>query len=83
MCLELMFNGVNLSAVAISRYTIPYSMVADPTNHTAISMLTGHVFTVFIITVAAAEVALGLAIVIAVYRSRHSILVTDATQMKK
>ena len=82
MCLELMFNGVNLSAVAISRYTIPYSMIAGP-NHTAISMLTGHVFTVFIITVAAAEVALGLAIVIAIYRSRDSILVTDATEMKK
>jgi len=57
-------------------------MIADP-NQTAISMLTGHVFTVFIITVAAAEVALGLAIVIAIYRSRDSILVTDATEMKK
>ena len=47
------------------------------------SLLTGQVFAIFIITVAAAEVALGLAIVIAIYRSRQSVFVTDANQMSK
>ncbi|MYA61270.1 MAG: NADH-quinone oxidoreductase subunit K, partial [Dehalococcoidia bacterium] len=44
---------------------------------------TGQIFAIFIITIAAAEVALGLAIVIAIYRSRSTIFVTDAAQMKK
>jgi NADH-quinone oxidoreductase subunit K len=46
-------------------------------------LLTGHVFTVFIITVAAAEVALGLAIIIAIYRTRQSVLVTDAKELSR
>ena len=45
-------------------------------------LLTGQVFAIFIITVAAAEVALGVAIVIAVYRSRQTAFVTDANQMR-
>ncbi|MDP6403508.1 MAG: NADH-quinone oxidoreductase subunit K, partial [SAR202 cluster bacterium] len=46
-------------------------------------LLTGQVFAVFIITVAAAEVALGLAIVIAIYRNMQSVFVTDVDAMKK
>ena len=45
-------------------------------------LLTGQVFAVFIITVAAAEVALGVAIVIALYRNRETVFVTDASQMR-
>ena len=55
------------------------SHVADR-NHL---LLTGQIFSIFIITIAAAEVALGLAIVIAIYRSRSTVFVTDATQMRK
>ena len=82
MSLEIMFNGVNVTAVALSRYTVPYP-VPDTFEAASRFLLTGHVFTVFIITVAAAEVALGLAIIIAIYRTRQSVLVTDAKELSR
>ena len=85
MCLELMFNAVNITAVALSRYVVPARLMQD-TAATADEvmqfLLTGQIFAVFIITVAAAEVALGVAIIIAIYRSRESVLVTDAADMR-
>jgi len=45
-------------------------------------LLTGQVFAVFIITVAAAEIALGVALIIAIYRNRQTVFVTDANQMR-
>ena len=89
MSLELMFNAVNLSAVAMSRYVVPASLLREAQTavtrdieETVQMVLTGQIFAVFIITVAAAEIALGLAIVIAIYRSRDSVLVTDANLMR-
>jgi len=58
MCVELMLNAVNLNFVAFSR---------------ALDAVHGHVFSVFIITIAAAEAATGLAILIAVYRNRDTV----------
>ena len=86
MSLELMFNAVNITAVAFSRYVVPHSIVADPqtTADTAMQfLLTGQIFSVFIITVAAAELALGMAIVLAIFRQRASIYVTDVADLKK
>ena len=93
MSLELMFNGVNITAVAMSRYVAPATLTkaleqGPGTTSTEIVnsvqfLLTGQIFAVFIITVAAAEVALGLAIVMAIFRSRGSVFVTDANQMKR
>ena len=80
MSLELMFNAVNITAVALSRYVVPARLVSD--DGFVPLLLTGQVFAVFIITVAAAEVALGVAIVIAIYRNRDTVFVTDATQMR-
>ncbi|MEE8471387.1 MAG: NADH-quinone oxidoreductase subunit NuoK [Dehalococcoidia bacterium] len=71
MCIEIMLNAVNIAMVAFSRY-----LVAD------VVVLTGHVFAIFIMTVAAAEAAIGLAIIITVYRNRHSIDVEQANLMK-
>ena len=89
MSLELMFNAVNLTAVAMSRYIVPASVIGEAQTavtkdiESAVQMvLTGQIFAVFVITVAAAEVALGLAIVIAVYQTRDSIFVTDANLMR-
>ena len=85
MSLELMFNAVNITAVALSRYVVPAGLAADPAiaaDELARLLLTGQIFAIFIITVAAAEVALGVAIVIAVYRSRQTAFVTDANQMR-
>lgn len=67
MSLELMLNAVNLNLVAFSRMW----------GNTA-----GQVFAVFIITVAAAEAAVGLAIVIAVYRHKETIHLDDIHLLK-
>ncbi|MAU65109.1 MAG: NADH-quinone oxidoreductase subunit NuoK [Dehalococcoidia bacterium] len=87
MSLELMFNGINITAVAFSRYTIPTALTNDSlvesTSNAANFVLTGHIFSIFVITVAAAEVALGLAIIIAVYRSLQTILITETAELKK
>jgi NADH:ubiquinone oxidoreductase subunit K len=80
MSLELMFNAVNITVVAMSRYVVPARLVSD--DGVVPLLLTGQVFAVFIITVAAAEIALGVAIVIAMYRNRETVFVTDATQMR-
>ena len=69
MAIELMFNAVNIAFVAFSRYNAP-------------TLLTGQVFALFVIAVAAAEVSLGLAIVIAVFRSRQTIEVNTMGTMK-
>ena len=83
MSLELMFNAVNLALVAFSRYIATAPVLAGATGEGALrSLLTGQVFAVFIITVAAAEVALGLAIAIALYRVRETVDVAEATALR-
>lgn len=66
MCIELMFNGVNITLAALNHYLWPQA-------------LTGQVFIIFIITVAAAEAAVGLALVIAVYRRFQSSMADDVS----
>ncbi len=60
MSIEIMLNAVNIALVAFSRYITP-------------ALLTGQVFAIFVIVVAAAEAAVGLAILISVYRNRKTI----------
>jgi len=67
MSLELMLNAANLALVAFSRYT---------------DSLDGQVFVFFIITVAAAEVSVGLALIVALYRKRQNAHVEDLTTLK-
>ena len=67
MSLELMLNAANLALVAFSRFN---------------NKLDGQVLVFFIITVAAAEVAVGLALIVALYRKRQSAHVEDLTSMK-
>ena len=86
MCIELMFTAVTITAVALSRYVVParLSDAGGAVGDEAVQfLLAGQIFAVFIITVAAAEIALGLALVIAIYRSRQSVFVTDINLMKK
>lgn len=73
MCLELMLSAANLSLVAFSRFHL--SAAGEP-NYKA------QVFLFFIITVAAAEVAVGLAIIVALYRARQTTDVTQVNSMK-
>ena len=69
MSIELMLNGVNIAMVAFSRYIVPL-------------LLTGQVFAIFIMVVAAAEAAVGLAIIISIYRYRETIDATKIDLMK-
>ena len=72
MCLELMLAAANLSLVAFSRFN-----VTD-----GVPNYDGQILLFFIITVAAAEVAVGLAIIVALFRSRETTDVSDVTSMK-
>lgn len=69
MSIELMLNAVNIALVAFSRYIVPL-------------LLTGQVFVIFVMVVAAAEVAVGLAIIIAIYRNRETIDINKINLMK-
>ena len=67
MCIELMLNAVNLVFITFSRtYGQP----------------DGQIFAFFVMTVAAAEVAVGLGIIVAIFRQRHSIDVDEVSEMK-
>lgn len=67
MCIEMMLNAVNLTFVAFSRH---------------LGNLDGQVFVFFIMTVAAAEAAVGLALIIAFFNNKDSIDVDDVNLMK-
>ena len=73
MALELMLNAANLSLVAFSRFHV------DPSG---LPNYNAQVFVFFIITVAAAEVAVGLAIVVALFRLRQTTNVEDIATLK-
>ena len=77
MSIELMLNGVNLTMVALAKYVAPAGL-----QENVAGVLTGQVFAVFIITVAAAEISLGLGIVFAMYRSSESIDLAEATELR-
>jgi len=73
MSLELMLNAANLSLVAFSRFRVGPTGFPD---------YNAQVLVFFIITVAAAEVAVGLAILVALYRARQTTDVKDITSLK-
>ena len=67
MSIELMLNAVNINLIAFSE---------------RLQHLTGHVFVVFVITVAAAEAAIGLGIIIALFRNKETVNVDEIDVMK-
>jgi NADH-quinone oxidoreductase subunit K len=73
MSIELIMNAANLNFIAFSRYLQDIG---------SINAITGQVFTVFIIVVAAAEAAIGLGIVIALYRNKETIWVDEIDLLK-
>ena len=73
MCLELMLSAANLTLVAFSRFHVSANGLPD---------YNGQILVFFVITVAAAEVAVGLAIIVALYRARQTILTDDLTSLK-
>jgi len=75
MSIELMLNAVNINFVAFNRFL--WNQKVDVHY-----VLTGHVAALFVIIVAASEVAVGLALVIAVYRNRHTTNVDELNWLK-
>lgn len=73
MSLELMLNAANLSLVAFSRFRV---------QPDGLPSYNAQVFVFFIITVAAAEVAVGLAIIVALFRARQTTNVEDISSLK-
>jgi len=69
MGIELMLNAVNINLVAFWRHVRP-------------EVMTGQVFTLMVFTVAAAEAAVGLALFIAIYRGRNTVIVEDMDLLK-
>ncbi|MEW6620285.1 MAG: NADH-quinone oxidoreductase subunit NuoK [bacterium] len=69
LCIEIMLNAVNINLVAFSKYVTP-------------NELTGQIFTIFTITIAAAEAAVGLAIIIAIYRHIKTVNMEKINLMK-
>ena len=69
LCIELMLNAVNINLVAFSKFGL-------------VPSITGQVFSLFVIAVAAAEVAIGLAVLLAFYRNRKSVNIDEAESLK-
>ena len=69
MGIELMLNAININLVAFWRYITP-------------DALTGQIFAIFVITVAAAEAAIGLALIISIFRNRDTVIVEEVDMMK-
>jgi len=69
MGIELMLNAININLVAFWRYT-------------DVSQMTGQMFAIFVITIAAAEAAVGLGLIIAIYRQRNTVNVEELDLMK-
>ena len=67
MCLEIMLNGVNLALISFSRFN---------------GTMDGNLLVFFIITVAAAEVAVDLAIIVALFRKRQTVFVDELNTLK-
>jgi NADH-quinone oxidoreductase subunit K len=67
MCIELMLNAVNLAFIGFSKY---------------LGDLSGQIFVFFVIVVAAAEAAVGLAIIIAIERNRQTLAIDEIDSMK-
>ncbi|MCW5980237.1 MAG: NADH-quinone oxidoreductase subunit NuoK [Bryobacteraceae bacterium] len=67
MCIELMLNAVNLSFIAFSH---------------KLNQVDGHIYAFFVMVVAAAEAAVGLAIILTVFKNRASLAIDDVSSMK-
>src|ERR1700712_1057408 len=81
MCIELMLNAVNLLLVAFSKM---HYQAFTSSNHTGVltNGTDGQLFVFFIMVVAAAEVSVGLAIIVMLYRNTHSVDVNFLNRLK-
>jgi len=81
MSVELMLNSANLAFVAFARQFQPAVAEAGQSIISPTAM-SGQIFVFFVMTVAAAEVAVGLALIVAIFKTKHSIDVDQVHQLK-
>lgn len=79
MCIELMLNAVNLTFITFARY-MPVNAVSTGSLH--MRAVGGQAMVVFVMAVAAAEVAVGLGIIMAIFRLRHQVDVDDLNLLR-
>jgi NADH-quinone oxidoreductase subunit K len=82
MCIELMLNAVNLLLVAFSKMQPAATAAANAVANAANAGIDGQIFVFFIMVVAAAEVSVGLAIIVMMYRNTHSVDVNFLNRLK-
>lgn len=79
MCIELMLNSVNLTFLTFARYQTGLNARPEQAMETAMS---GQMMVIFVMAVAAAEVAVGLGIIMAIFRNRNEVDVDDMSVMR-
>ena len=80
MCIELMLNSVNLTFLAFARYQ--YANTLHNATSAAESMMAGQMMVIFVMAVAAAEVAVGLGIIMAIFRLRRDIDIDELNLLR-
>jgi NADH-quinone oxidoreductase subunit K len=80
MCIELMLNSVNLAFLAFAKY-LPSAAVYGE-DRIGEAAMTGQMMVIFVMAVAAAEVAVGLGIIMAIFRQRNEVDVDDMSVMR-
>jgi NADH-quinone oxidoreductase subunit K len=81
MCIELMLNAVNLTFLAFARYHITGGAAVD-TLEAQRTMAAGQMMVIFVMAVAAAEVAVGLGIIMAIFRLRENIDIDELNLLR-
>ena len=79
MCIELMLNGVNLTFLAFARYMPATTLPATGLNPATMS---GQMMVIFVMAVAAAEVAVGLGIIMAIFRLRNNVDIDEMNLLR-
>jgi NADH-quinone oxidoreductase subunit K len=82
MSIELILNAVNINLIAFSRYLQINQSALEAKPGLLVNPISGPVFTIFIIVVAAAEAAVGLGIVISMFRNRETVAVDEIDLLK-
>lgn len=78
MCIELMLNAVNLTFLAFARYQIAVTPGVDPSQ----AAMAGQMMVIFVMAVAAAEVAVGLGIIMAIFRLRNNVDIDEMNLLR-
>ncbi len=82
MGIEIMLNAVNITLVAFSAFNQVKASVPGVPHSPYYGLLTGQIFAIFIITVAAAEASVALAMIISIYRKRNTVDVGEIDMLK-